>query len=179
MVGAEDETVTLKEFEVFPPSVTVMPYEPAVTKAELGMTAVNWVELTYVVESAVPLKFATELDVKFVPLIDSVVLGEPTVTVVTDREVMDGVPESLEPFPQPEARRKRATKRTTTTERRQYIGLPNRAVRLLVMTMKQSATYEIVESAAAGSRTPVTCRASTNTHTTRVPQKQSCSPLTI
>jgi hypothetical protein len=75
MVGAEDETVTFKEFEVFTPSVTVTPYEPAVAKAELGMTAVNWVELTNVVESAVPLKFATELDLKFVPLIGFSCIG--------------------------------------------------------------------------------------------------------
>jgi hypothetical protein len=46
MVGAEDETVRVIEFEVLLPSLTVMVNEPAVVSEDAGMTAVNCEELT-------------------------------------------------------------------------------------------------------------------------------------
>jgi hypothetical protein len=46
IVGAEDETMRVIEFEVFPLSETVMVKEPAVVSEEAGMIAVNWEPLT-------------------------------------------------------------------------------------------------------------------------------------
>lgn len=118
MVGAEEETVKLMEFEVLPPSVTVIGKDPAVVSEDAGITAVNWAPLTNVVASAVPLNLTTELEEKLVPEIVSVVAGEPTVTVETDNEEMTGVPELDEPFPQPREARMIATMKPTTTARR-------------------------------------------------------------
>jgi hypothetical protein len=119
IVGAEDETVRVIEFEVLLPSLTVMVNEPAVVSEEAGMTAVNCEELTKVVVSAVPLKFTTELAEKLDPETVSVVAGEFTVTVETESEEMVGAVElEDDPFPQPSEAIKIARINPTTTARR-------------------------------------------------------------
>jgi hypothetical protein len=118
MVGAEDDTVKVTVLEVLPPSVAVTLNVPAVVSDEAGITAVSCVGLTYVVVSALPLKLTTELEVKFAPLTVSVVLGDPMVTLETERAVMLGVPNELDPFPQPETKAKKVRMRPTTAARR-------------------------------------------------------------
>ena len=41
---------------------------PVAVRSEAGMVATSWVEVTYVVDLAVPLKLTTELEMKPVPL---------------------------------------------------------------------------------------------------------------
>lgn len=119
IVGAEDETVRVMEFDVLPPSVTVMVKEPAVVSELAGITAVSCEELTKVVVSAVPLKLTTELEEKLEPETVSVVAGEFTVTVETESDEMVGVFELEEdPFPQPNEAIKIARINPTTTARR-------------------------------------------------------------
>ena len=56
---------------------TVIDSVPAVVESKAGMTAVNWVELTKVVVSAVPLKSAVEPLTKLVPVSVMVVFALP------------------------------------------------------------------------------------------------------
>ena len=63
-------------------SVTVMLAVATAVSRAAGTTAVNWVALTKVVVSGAPLKFTTEVEVKFAPVAVIVVLLAPAVAPV-------------------------------------------------------------------------------------------------
>ena len=79
--------------DVPPPGLgllTVICSLPAVTTLAAGTDAVSCVDETKVVVSAVPLRFATDVEMKFDPASVIVVFGEPAATTDGDSEVNDG-----------------------------------------------------------------------------------------
>jgi hypothetical protein len=87
-------TLTVKDAadEVPPASVTVTLIVPPPAMSLAGTAAVSCVELTYVVVSAVPFQFTTELETKFVPVTVSVKAAPPAVAVEGESVVTVGVP---------------------------------------------------------------------------------------
>lgn len=87
-------TVKFREPEVPPPGdglVTVTGNIPPVVRSEVGTAATSAVELpSYVVESALPLKFTTELLTKFVPVTDRLKPALPALILAVPREVSVG-----------------------------------------------------------------------------------------
>ncbi len=79
--------------EVPPPGVglkTVILYDPAVSKSDAGIIAVNCEALTNVVVLAEPAKLTTEEGIKFVPLTVKVNCASPTAADVGEIEIVVG-----------------------------------------------------------------------------------------
>jgi hypothetical protein len=80
--------------EVLPPGaglVTVTASRPVAAMLAAGMLAVNCIELTKVVASADPPKFAIEAATKFVPLIVSVKAAPPAMALFGEIVVIVGM----------------------------------------------------------------------------------------
>jgi hypothetical protein len=86
-------TVRFVAFEVPPPGLgvtTVTGKLPALVNWAAGATAVNWVELTKLVASDVPLSSTVDCGVKLVPVTVNVVSGLPASTVAGKMELRVG-----------------------------------------------------------------------------------------